>query len=574
MRPILRYIKPYAGVISLTLSLKFIAAMMDLLIPSLLAKILNDVVPIGDREGIFLWGGVMIICAVASILTNVSANRTAARTSGSITRTIRHDLFERLSYVSSGQLDTVTVPSAVSRLTTDTYNLNQLFNRIQRLGVRAPILLVGGLAITLMMDATLTLVLLATLPFIALAVYAVTKKSVPLYAKQQGILDRMVRTVQENITGARVIRALSKTDLERERFDGVNTELADAEKRVGGVMAITNPLSGFILNIGLTLVILAGAHLVNAGRSAPGTIIAFLNYFAILLNAMLGITRIFVVLSKGVASAERVSQVLSLPEDLKTLPVPKAVSAYHVEFRHVSFSYSKSGNNLTDVSFALRRGETLGILGSTGSGKTTVVNLLMRLYDPDSGQILIDGEDIRSLPRKALREKFGTALHNDFIAADAIAENIRYYRDIPDEQIMEAAECAQAMDFINEKADKMGHRVSVRGSNLSGGQKQRLLIARALAGNPEILVLDDSSSALDYRTDANLRKALREHYGGTTAVIVAQRISSIKSADHLLVLDEGRVIGYGTHEELMNSCEVYQSVTNAQMGSEGGESLA
>ena len=407
------------------------------------------------------------------------------------------------------------------------------------------------------------------LPIIAVLVYLVTKKSVPLYTKQQSILDQMVRVVQENITGARVIKALSKTEYEKRRYDKVNNELADMEQYVGNVMAVTNPGSTLILNIGLTLVVAVGAVRMNVGMTSPGVIIAFLNYFTIILNAMLGITRIFIMCSKGEASAKRVAEVLKAPEDLVVQPAGKKEGRAHIAFQDVCFSYEHVKDNLNHISFSLDHGQTLGIIGATGSGKSTIVNLLLRFYDADSGKILIDGEEIRTISTEKLRKKIGVVFQNDFLFADTIGENIRFFREISNDQLEFAAKNAQAQEFI-QTVGGMDYEVSARGNNLSGGQKQRLLIARALAANPEILILDDSSSALDYKTDATLRKALHENFSGTTSIIIAQRISSIKGADHILVLEDGKEIGYGTHETLMRECSVYQEIAESQMGT-GGE---
>ena len=461
----------------------------------------------------------------------------------------------------------------------------------------------------LTMDAGLALVLIALLPVIVLIVWFVTKTSIPLYTKQQGVLDQVVRVVQENITGIRVIKALSKTAYEKARFHEVNEDLTRVDQKAGSVTAITNPAASLVLNIGLTLVVLVGAYRVNQGASDPEVIVAFLQYFVMILNAMLGVTRIFVMWSKAEASARRIAQVLELPEDLRVekgsaaeknaphiefrnvmwskgeasakrvadvlelgedlTPLPSQApeaNAPHIEFRNVSFSYTGIGKNIDDLSFHLEKGQTLGILGATGSGKSTILNLLMGIYYPDEGEILIDGHNIRTIPRKRLRSLFGVVFQNDFVTEGTIAENIRFFRDLSDGDLRRAAEDAQAASFIAEKEGHMEAEVAVRGNNLSGGQKQRLLIARALAAKPDILVLDDASSALDYATDAKLRHALNRGYGDTTTVLVAQRVSSLRHADLILVLSDGQVIGSGNHEELMESCEEYRVIAQTQMG--------
>ena len=561
-----KYLRPYWGFMILTMAIKLFGAYAELMIPDLMETILDEKVPAGDQRSIFLYGGGMLLCAALCLLSNVMANRMSAKSSGQITRAIRHDLFEKLEHLSARQMDKLTVSSAESRLTSDTYNINQMLARLQRMGVRAPMLLVGGIVMMLRMDAALALVLIALLPIIALVTYFVTKKSLPLYTKQQTVLDKVVRTVQENITGIRVIKALSKTDYEKERFHKVNAELTHIDQTAGTVSALTNPIASLTLNLGLTLVVLIGAYRVNDGRMESGIIVAFLQYFTMILNAMLGVTRIFVMWSKGEASAKRVADVLQTEDDMLIMEATEAEeNAAHIEFRNVSFSYTGIGVNTANLSFRLERGQTLGILGPTGSGKSTILNLLMRLYDADEGQVLIDGKDIRSIPYAQLREKFGVVFQNDFVMEGTIADNLRFFRSIPDENLQQAADHAQA-EFIATKEGGMDAEVQVRGNNLSGGQKQRLLIGRALAGNPEILVLDDASSALDYRTDAQLRRALRENYGDTTTVLVAQRISSLRHADLILVLQEGVVIGMGNHEQLMENCEEYAYLARIQMG--------
>ena len=563
-----KYILPYLPIILLTTLIKLGGAVMELLIPDLMETMLDVKVAEGDLQGIYLYGGLMLLCAVLCLVLNIIANRMSAFSSGRITKAIRHDLFRRLGTLSAAQMDAMTVSSAESRLTSDTYNINQLLARLQRLGIRAPILLLGGTIMMLKMEPVLALVLIALLPVIALVVCFVTKTSVPLYTKQQFVLDKVVRVVQENITGIRVIKALSKSEYEKQRFHNVNDELTQVDQKAGIVTSVTNPASSLTLNIGLTLVVLIGAFRVDAGACKSGVIVAFLQYFVMILNGMMGVTRIFVMWSKGEASAKRVAQALSTPDDLTVIPAREPEpDAPHIEFRDVSFSYTGIGKNVDHLSFRLEHGQTLGILGATGSGKTTILNLLLRLYDPQEGKILLDGQDIRSIPYETLRKKYGIVFQNDFLAAGTIGENIRFFRDLPQEAVSQAAHHAQA-DFIWAKEGQMDASVVMRGNNLSGGQKQRILIARALAGNPEILVLDDASSALDYRTDSLLRKALRQHYRDTTTVLVAQRISSLRHADLILVLSDSQVIGAGTHEQLMETCEEYRIIAQTQMGDE------
>ncbi|WP_250227440.1 ABC transporter ATP-binding protein [Anaeropeptidivorans aminofermentans] len=567
MRKIMHYIYPYRFFICIQFIIKFIGTVTDLLLPWLLSYIIDDVVPLKDLKKVYLYGGLMVFFAIVTITFNIIANRMAIKTARNFTKALRHDLFEKVSYLSSHQADIFTNPSLISRLTSDTYNVHQMIDRMQRLGIRAPILLLGGIAITLTLEPVLTLILICILPLLAIIVVFLSRKGVKLYTAAQTALDNLVRKVQENMTGIRVIKALSKLEYEKERFDDINKEVVQNDQRAGTLMALTNPSMNLLLNIGLTAVVVVGAHRVNAGFTQPGKIIAFLSYFAIILNALMMVTRLFVMYSKGVASANRIALVLDAPEDMEVLPSENEAikSPYHIEFRNVSFSYNKTQNNLTNISFTLEKGQTLGIIGATGSGKSTVLNLLLRFYDTDAGEIFINGKDIRTIPYETLHTQFGVVFQNDFLFADTIRENIDFGRSLKDTGIKEAIDDAQA-GFIYEKPGNFTYKLTVKGANLSGGQKQRILIARALAANPEILLLDDSTSALDYLTDAALRKALRENFSDTTTIIVAQRISSIMNADHIMMLEDGEIIGFGTHEELLDSCESYNEIYNTQMG--------
>lgn len=566
MKRIFPYLKPYLWAMSLGLTIKFVGTIMDLLLPWLLSYLIDTVVPTQSIPMVLFYGGVMVICSIVAVVTNIQANRMASRVARDVTRTVRHDLFQKISLLSCRQVDAFTIPSLESRLTSDTYNIHQVVGRMQRLGIRAPILLLGGIVVTLTLEPVLTLVLLAILPVLGFVVYKISQKGIPLYTRLQQAVDKMVLDVRENAGGIRVIKALSKMDYEKEQFSQVNAEVTKRETTAATVMAASNPLMNLFLNLGLTLVIVVGAYRVNSGLTQPGKIIAFLTYFTIILNAMLSITRMFIMYSKGSASAVRIGEVLDTPEDLTVLPEDKIETPYHITFDNVCFSYNKTQNNLENISFALKKGETLGILGATGCGKSTIINLLIRFYDVDSGEIRINGQNVNSIPFQQLHQKFGIVFQNDVLFADTISENIAFGRALHSSAIEAAARYAQASGFIDQLEDGLEHPLTARGTNLSGGQKQRVLISRALAAQPEILVLDDSSSALDYKTDAQLRQAIGEHFQKTTTIIVAQRISSVMQADHIMVLEEGRILGYGTHSQLMESCASYREIAKSQMG--------
>lgn len=565
MKLILRYLKPLAGTMAFGLSVKVFATLMELSLPYILSYILDSVVPIGRVAPILIWGGAMVFAALMAMLGNVIANRNAAKVAKIAARQIRHDLFDATMHLSSRQVDAFTVPSLESRLTSDTYNVHHFIGMMQRVGIRAPILLIGGICITLFLDWRLSLILLAVLPLIGVSVFFITMRGLPLYRKNQQAVDGMVRVVREDCQGVRVIKALSKEDFEARRFDAANGKLVTAERRAGVTMAASQPVMNFFLNLGLVAVIVCGAYFVNGGLSKPGRIIAFIQYFTLMSTAMTTVTRIFVQYTKSLASANRIGEVLSAADHHRTSAEPPRTGEPYLVFDNVSFSYNGKKDNLSHISFTLPKGGTLGIIGATGSGKTTLLQLLMRFYDADSGSIYIGGRNLYSYPEEELRALFGVVMQNDFISADTVEENIRFGRKISDEAVRRAAELAQASEFIEAFEDGYSHELTAKGTNVSGGQKQRILVARALAGNPDILVLDDASSALDYKTDAALRRAIREHTHATT-VVVAQRVSSVRSADLILVLEHGRIIGSGTHDELMEHCPVYREISESQMG--------
>lgn len=570
MQFILKYLKPYWGRVTGGMTAKFLGTLMDLAIPWLLAYILDDIVPLQSPGKVYLYGGAMLLCSLLAWLGNILANRVAASVARDCTRTIRHDLFGKITHLTSREIDRFTIPSLISRMTTDTYYVYRMIGMMQRIGIRAPILLIGGIIITMTLDATLSSLLVALLPFMALIVWFISKKGVPLYETLQKNVDTLIRIVRENMTGIRIIKALSKTEDEKKRFAKVNEAVASSETKAASVMAVNSPTMQFLLNMGLVLVVVVGARRVDAGVTGAGNIIAFLSYFTIILNAMLSITRVLTMYSKALASSQRIQEVLDAEVEQQEGSAGAAVAgAPHVEFDHVTFSYNKKEPDVRDISFSLQRGQRLGILGPTGAGKSTLIKLLLRLYDPDRGQIRIDGRDIRQIPLEELRRRFGVVFQNDAIFRGTIEDNVKLGREISLAKVDQALRDAQA-SFVAEKGG-VGAAVVSRGQNFSGGQQQRLLLARALAGGPDILILDDAASALDFKTEAALRAALRDGYGDTTVITIAQRISAIMHSDVILVLEEGKPMGVGTHEELMRSCPLYREIAQLQLGGEEDE---
>jgi len=574
MKKVLSYCKPYVGLLAFLLLIKFVGTTMDLVIPYLLGYILDEVAPNCTRDNIapiFFWGALMILCAFVAAFSNIYANRRISRFSSEVVKKIRGDLFDKVLSLSAAQTDAFTVPSLVARMSSDTYSVHNMLNMVFRAGVRAPILLIGGIAITMFIEPVLSLTLVAILPVMALVVLHISKKGIRLFKNKQKKVDRMVEKIRDTFTGIRVIKALSKVDYEEESFRGINEDLSHTEEKANVTMAITPATVTLCLNLGMTAVVALGAVRVASGHSSPGQIISFMSYFTIILNATLVLTRIFTAFSRGAASADRLAEVLNEKEDLLLLPPeePEA-GAQFLEFRNVTFSYNKAANKaaptVENISFALKKGGTLGIIGGTGSGKSTLIQLLMRFYDPDEGQILLEGRDLRTIPPEELKKHFGIIFQNDFLMAETLRENILFGRDLSEEDLNLATESAQALSFIETLSEGFDHPLTTKGTNLSGGQRQRVLISRALAGNPDVLILDDASSALDYKTDANLRSALRDNYKKATKIVVAQRISSIRDSDLILVLEHGEICGMGTDAELMESCEIYREIAQSQMG--------
>ena len=585
MKLIGQYINKYRRLFALGLGLKLLASVLELLIPYVMEHIIDTVALSGNLKMVVLWGCGMIALALATWIINLKANNTAIRMSSKATYDMRQALFQCTIGLSGDQFDDFSLPSLTSRMTSDSYNVQNFLRAVQTMGVRAPIMLVGGIIITLTMDVGLALILCVLAPIMIVIIVTISRMGVPLYDKVQDRLDRIVRIMRENITGIRVVKSLSKEDYEKKRYGEANEDMTKADRKASIIMALPGPLMTLALNIGLTLVVIIGAKRVNAGLTEPGVILAFLTYFNMIMMGVMGLNRIFMMLSKASASADRISAVIEKPDGLRPIPAeeaPSAPSGDYIIFDDVTFGYGDDDddddderfdgeerqNSLNNISFSIPRGGSLGIIGATGSGKTTIINLLMRFYDADEGHVFVDGKDVRTYALDDLRRKFGVVFQNDVVFAMSLADNISFGRAMDSEGVAQAAREAQAAEFIEEYEDSYQHMSEIRGANFSGGQKQRILISRALASDPDILILDDASSALDYRTDAELRKAIRENHSSATSIIIAQRISSIMSLDRILMLDDGRILGYGTHEELLKTCPQYLEIYRTQMGGE------
>lgn len=563
MRTVLGFLRPYAWRAAAGMAVKFTAALLELTLPSLLAHIIDVCVPAEDLPAIWRAGALMLLLAFAAALCNITANRMAARVSMEMTRALRRDLYRKTQALSCAQEDRISLSSLVSRLTNDTYHVHQMYDKIQRGGIRAPMLVLGGLTLTFLQAPPLALVQLAVCVLTFLAIWQTTRRSVPRYAQAQEAMDTVVRVLRENASGVRVIKALACQGRERARFDRASRAAREAEEGAGRVMAAANPITSFLLNAGLVLVVAAGAALVNAGQLAPGQIVAFLSYFAIIQTATLGLAKIFVKYSKGAASARRIEEILLAPEGQPLRPAAGAAGP-ELGMEDVSFSYLGVEQDLKNLSFSLCRGETLGIIGPTGSGKSTLAALLLRLYDAGEGTVWVGGRDVTSVERRALQGRFGVVFQNEALLNASIYDNISFLRRLPREDVVAAAKTAQLWDFVEHLPEGLDTLVDIRGANLSGGQRQRLLVARALAGRPALLILDGADSALDYRTAAALHAALRRDRPGLTTVLISERAASLRNADRILLLENGVIAAQGSHQQLLKTCERYRRMAELQ----------
>ncbi|MBO3284630.1 ABC transporter ATP-binding protein [Paenibacillus sp. FSL M8-0228] len=574
------FLKPYKKETILGPLFKLIEAILELLLPTMVALMINHGVGKGDTHYVWQMGLLMLLMTILGFGSSLVCQFYAARASQGFGTTLRNTMFKHISSFSYADLDKFGTPSLINRITNDVNQLQTAVAMLIRLVIRAPFICIGAIIMSMILDFRLALVLLAATPVLALILYVVITKASPLYRRYQKKLDKIALVLSENLTGVRVIRAFAKRGAERVKFNAASDDLTQTAIRVGRISALLSPATLLVVNGAIIAILWIGAIHIQYGSLTQGEIIAFINYITQILLALIVVTNLIILFTKAATSAARIQEVLDTQASISdtaatSTSIDREGTSGHgavpaISFDHVSFGYNTTGQlALNDVVVNIYSGETVGIIGGTGSGKSTFVNLIPRFYDAVEGCVQVDGIDVRQYKLEQLRQKIGIVPQKALLFTGTIADNIRWgHEHATDEEVAQAAAIAQADEFISNLPEKFDAPITRGGLNLSGGQKQRLTIARAIVGNPEILILDDSSSALDFATDAALRKSLREKSTRMTVLLVSQRVSSVQHADKIIVFDEGRIVGIGTHDQLMSSSEVYQEINRSQLSTQ------
>ncbi len=570
-----RFLKAYKKQVILGPIFKLTEAIFELIVPLVMANIIDVGIYHRDESHVLWMGALMIGLGVVGLACALICQYFASIASQGFGTTLRNRLFSHINSFSHAEIDRFGTPSLITRLTNDVNQLQYAVAMLIRLVVRAPFLAIGAMVMAISIDAKLAIILLIAMPLIVLALYVIMSRTVPLYRVIQKKLDKISLVSRENLAGVRVIRAFSKQETEKRRFRDASEDLARTSIRVGKISALLNPVTFVIMNLGIVAIVWFGGYRVQEGGMTQGEIIAFVNYMTQILLALIVVANLVITFTKAAASAVRVNEVLDTQPSVKEenseeISVDIGPDTPKIQFEGVTFRYEQAEEaSLEGISLRIMPGQTVGIIGGTGSGKSTLVNLIPRLYDTQQGTVLVDGVDVKQYPFQQLRHKIGVVPQRAVLFAGTIAENMRWgKRDATEEEIKRALVIAQAWDFVEKLPGGLQAPVTQEGKNFSGGQRQRLTIARALVGRPDILILDDSSSALDFATDAALRRALRKETQGMTVLIVSQRASTIRDADQIVVLDDGQAVGIGTHQQLMESCEVYQEICLSQFSAE------
>ena len=588
MKKLLVYLKDYKKESVLGPLFKLLEATFELIVPLVMAAIIDTGVATGDKSYIMKMCMVLVLLAVIGLTCSVTAQYFAAKAAVGFATKLRHALFAHIESLSFTEMDTVGTATLITRMTSDVNQVQNGVNLVLRLFLRSPFIVFGAMVMAFTIDVKAALVFVVTIPLLSIIVFGIMLISIPLYKKVQSALDKVLGITRENLTGSRVIRAFNKEDDEKVHFNENNDLLTRAQIYVGKISALMNPLTYVIINGAIVVLVWTGAVRVDNGYITQGEVVALINYMSQILVELVKLANLIININKSIACGNRIQSIFEMQpsitdgsgqkvDKVQTDTADRSEEAeYAVEFSHVGLTYAGAGDeSLTDIDFKVKKGETIGIIGGTGSGKSSVVNLIPRFYDVTSGFIKVDGKDVKDYPLEELRGKIGTVLQKAVLFHGTIRENLKWGNpDATEEDLNRAITVAQAKEFVDNKEGRLDFEIEQGGKNLSGGQRQRLTIARAVVKKPEILILDDSASALDFATDAALRKAIREMEGETTVFIVSQRAASIQHADRIVVLDDGKIVGLGTSEELLESCEVYQEIYNSQFKKQEGGKTA
>lgn len=583
MKKLLVYLKDYKKESVLGPLFKLLEATFELIVPLVMAAIIDTGVATGDKSYIMKMCMVLVLLAVIGLTCSITAQYFAAKAAVGFATKLRHALFAHIESLSFTEMDTVGTATLITRMTSDVNQVQNGVNLVLRLFLRSPFIVFGAMVMAFTIDVKAALVFVVTIPLLSIIVFGIMLISIPLYKKVQSALDKVLGITRENLTGSRVIRAFNKEDDEKVHFNENNDLLTRAQIYVGKISALMNPLTYVIINGAIVVLVWTGAVRVDNGYITQGEVVALINYMSQILVELVKLANLIININKSIACGNRIQSIFEMQpsitdgsgqkvDKVQTDTADRSEEAeYAVEFSHVGLTYAGAGDeSLTDIDFKVKKGETIGIIGGTGSGKSSVVNLIPRFYDVTSGFIKVDGKDVKDYPLE-----IGTVLQKAVLFHGTIRENLKWGNpDATEEDLNRAITVAQAKEFIDNKEGRLDFEIEQGGKNLSGGQRQRLTIARAVVKKPEILILDDSASALDFATDAALRKAIREMEGETTVFIVSQRAASIQHADRIVVLDDGKIVGLGTSEELLESCEVYQEIYNSQFKKQEGGKTA
>ncbi|MEK4851677.1 ABC transporter ATP-binding protein [Paenibacillus sp. FSL H7-0756] len=575
MHKIAVFLKPYKKEVTIGPVFKLLEAILELLLPTIVALIINNGIAKQDSSYVYKMGSLMVVMAILGFGCSLVCQYYAARASQGFGTSLRNKMFKHISSLSYAELDIIGTPSLINRITNDVNQLQVAVAMLIRLVIRAPFICIGAIIMAMILDFRLSLILIAATPVFGIILYFIITRSSPMYRKYQAKLDRLALVLSENLSGIRVIRAFAESRREKQRFNDASEDLTQTAIRVGRISAWLGPMTTLVVNAAIIAILWVGGFHIEAGSLSQGEIIAFINYVTQILLALIVVSNLVILFTKASSSANRINEVLAMTASVAEVPAlaPAAKpdgAAPVISFRNVSFGYNTTGElALENISVDILKGQTVGLIGSTGSGKSTFVNLIPRFYDAVEGEVRVEGVNVRDYRLEQLRSRIGIVPQKAVLFTGTIAENIRWGKaSATRDEIMAAAAVAQAEEFITRLPEGLDTLVARGGHNLSGGQKQRLTIARAVVGHPPILILDDSSSALDFATDAALRRALSKNSTDMTVLLVSQRVSTVRQADQIIVFEEGRIAGIGTHEELLESCAVYQEICMSQLSSE------